>query len=359
MHLLWLCIFLSPVQNFLSVCTNNVTVYASEGDTVILKCKVFPNSKSTWDKVNKYQHVIPYADGKELDTGLPNIQNLAIVGNRKEGDYNLKIQHASSNDKGLYVCSQISKEQGIHEVYVTLKITAKIQEVLVRTGDTIILNCTCISQINGNWVGPNRSSSKINSFNEEKLIPYTEGFRVNKKLNISNINVVGRYENRTCNLVIKEISIDDEDSHTTSPLVVTSSGCKNHERDSSHKSDNNYDEIGTLNYNNAIFDHIANDTEMNNDNVSNIIESNDIILRANVASSDNSSSIKQSDDGYENPYQAINPCDIDMHHYSSIVSCNYQNTIICPPSLSTNTSKYLNIAMDSLKSPWLVIYKRK
>ncbi|CAC5393254.1 unnamed protein product [Mytilus coruscus] len=104
--------------------------------------------------------------------------------------------------------------------------------------------------------------------------------------------------------------------------------------------EDNYDEVDTLNYNNVIFDHIANDAD--NDNVSSIIESNDIVLRDDVVSSDDSSSIKQSGDGYENPYQAINPCDIDMHHYSSIFSCSYQNTIIFPPCLSTNSLKYLN-----------------
>lgn len=80
----------------------------------------------------------------------------------------------------------------------------------MRTGDTIIFNCTCISQINGNWVGPNRSSSKSNSLYEEKLISYTEGFRLNRKLNIPNINVVGSYETRTCNLVITKCSTADE-----------------------------------------------------------------------------------------------------------------------------------------------------
>lgn len=123
--------------------------------------------------------------------------------------------------------------------------------------------------------------------------------------------------------------------------------------------DDNYDEVETLNYNNVMFDHVSNNTNINNDNVSSIIESNDIILRADVESSDDSSSIKQSGDGYENPYQAINPCDIDMHHYSNIVSSNYQNTIIFPHSLSKNTSKYLNISVDSLINHWLVIYKRK
>ncbi|CAC5393278.1 unnamed protein product [Mytilus coruscus] len=59
----------------------------------------------------------------------------------------------------------------------------------------------------------------------------------------------------------------------------------------------NYDNIGTLNYNNVIFDHIANGAEMNNDNVSSIIESNDIVLRADWVSSDDSSSIKLYDIG--------------------------------------------------------------
>ncbi|CAC5383227.1 unnamed protein product [Mytilus coruscus] len=123
--------------------------------------------------------------------------------------------------------------------------------------------------------------------------------------------------------------------------------------------EDNYDEVETLNYNNVMFDHVPNDVDMNNDNVSSIIDNNDIMLRADVVSSDDSSSFKQSGDGYENPYQAINPCDIEMHHYSSIVSCNYQNTIIFPLSELAETPNHLNIAMDGLINPWLVIYKRK
>lgn len=123
--------------------------------------------------------------------------------------------------------------------------------------------------------------------------------------------------------------------------------------------DENYDEVETLNYNNVMFDHVPNYANINNDNVSSIIENNDIILKADVVSSDDSSSIKQAGDGYENPYQAINLCDIDMHHYSNIVSSNYQNTTIFLPSLPKYTSKYLNISMDSRMNHWLVIYKRK
>ncbi|CAG2195688.1 unnamed protein product [Mytilus edulis] len=121
----------------------------------------------------------------------------------------------------------------------------------------------------------------------------------------------------------------------------------------------NYDEVEHLNYNNVIFDNVNNDENMHNDNVSSIIENNDIIFRVDVVSSDDSSSIKLSGDGYENPYQTFNLCDIDMHHYSSIVSCNYQNTIIFPPILTADTLDNLNTAVDNLKNPWLVIYKRK
>ncbi|CAC5378825.1 NCAM [Mytilus coruscus] len=123
--------------------------------------------------------------------------------------------------------------------------------------------------------------------------------------------------------------------------------------------DSNYDEVEALNYNNAIFDHPANDADINGDNVSSIIDNNQIMLRADIVSSDDSSSFKQSGDGYENPYQSINPCDNDMHHYSNIVSYNYQNTIIWPTCLSANTPKYLKIARDGVTNPWLVIYKRK
>lgn len=119
--------------------TNNVTVYASEGDTVVLKCKLFPNSKSTWDKVNftdTYRFVILYADGMDLNTNLPNIQNLAIVGNINEGDYNLQIQNVSLNDDGIYICSKNSRELGVQEVSVTLRITGKHIQIYVKSAVT-------------------------------------------------------------------------------------------------------------------------------------------------------------------------------------------------------------------------------
>ncbi|CAC5383236.1 unnamed protein product [Mytilus coruscus] len=70
-------------------------------------------------------------------------------------------------------------------------------------------------------------------------------------------------------------------------------------------------EIEILNYNNDSFAQITNVAEVNNDSIS------DMVLRADIVSSDESSSLKQYGDGYENPYQTIDLCDIDMHQYSS------------------------------------------
>lgn len=120
---------------FIAVYTQNVTVYASEGDNVTIKCKLFLNSKSTWDKVktNGKYTVIPYADGDEINPDLPNKQTLAIVGNINEGDYHLQIQNVSFNDDGIYICSQRSNKQRILESYVTLKIIGEHLKIIIKT----------------------------------------------------------------------------------------------------------------------------------------------------------------------------------------------------------------------------------
>ncbi|VDI50285.1 Hypothetical predicted protein [Mytilus galloprovincialis] len=104
-------------------------------------------------------------------------------------------------------------------------------------------------------------------------------------------------------------------------------------------------------YNNDSFAQINNVAEMNNESIS------DMGLRADAVSSDDSSSLKQYSDVYENPYQTIDLSDIDTHQYSSITNDNYQNTMIFPSSVVQNTPKHET--MDSSIIPWLVIYKRK
>ncbi|CAC5420423.1 unnamed protein product [Mytilus coruscus] len=103
----------------------NSTVYVLEGATAILECNVPPFAKSTWDKRNSSSSqrlVIPYADGREINTDLPNFNNLAIVGEISEGNNNLQIQNVSSSDEGVYICSHKSIESGLQESNVTLQV---------------------------------------------------------------------------------------------------------------------------------------------------------------------------------------------------------------------------------------------
>lgn len=109
-----------------------------EGDTVILKFKVYSNTKSTWNRIEskdsqEYQKIIPYADGKEINPSLPNTQNIEIVGNIDEGDYNLKIQQVSSNDEGNYICSQTRNGSDAQEFCFILKMA----------GNNLNINIAC------------------------------------------------------------------------------------------------------------------------------------------------------------------------------------------------------------------------
>lgn len=64
------------------------------------------------------------------------------------------------------------------------------------------------------------------------------------------------------------------------------------------------------------------------------------------------------EDGYENPYQIIDPGNIEMHLYSIVTSQMYQNTIIFPREITAGKSKKA-FHNDKERSPWLVIYKNK
>ncbi|CAC5383194.1 NCAM [Mytilus coruscus] len=116
---------MAPDESFpkLAGIKKNSTVYVLEGATAILECNVPPFAKSTWDKANSSsgpRGVILYADRNEINTNLPNMNNLAIVGEISEGNYNLQIQSVSSSDEGVYICSHKSNESKIHESLVTL-----------------------------------------------------------------------------------------------------------------------------------------------------------------------------------------------------------------------------------------------
>ncbi|XP_071126627.1 uncharacterized protein [Mytilus edulis] len=121
-----------------------------------------------------------------------------------------------------------------------------------------------------------------------------------------------------------------------------------------------YDQIGTINYNNVAFEPRTDVTQENND-TSRIDGDSDILLRVESESSKESSlerltGISQSSDGYENPYQSINPGNIEIHLYSNLDSNIYQNTIIFPMSAET---KHTKVSEETSKTPWLIIYTKK
>ncbi|CAC5383258.1 unnamed protein product [Mytilus coruscus] len=61
------------------------------------------------------------------------------------------------------------------------------------------------------------------------------------------------------------------------------------------------------------------------------------------------------EDGYENPYQTIDPENIEMHPYSIVTTQMYQNTLIFPKEITTKNAKKA-IQNNKDRSPWLIIY---
>lgn len=108
-----------------------------------------------------------------------------------------------------------------------------------------------------------------------------------------------------------------------------------------------YDEIGTINYNNGIVDPITNFEVDNNDHIPTEELSNDVISIGGEDSSSATSFIGQTGNCYENDYQAIIPSIIEMHQYSGIIPNIYQNTIISPANLATSSAEYINTTIHT------------
>lgn len=124
-----------------------------------------------------------------------------------------------------------------------------------------------------------------------------------------------------------------------------------------------YDEIGTINYNNMVFEPTTDITQASNimlrDN-----EDSDILLRVEPESSKESSlerltGFSQSGDGYENPYHSINPENIEMHPYNCIGSNMYQNTMIFSVRAGMKNITDSIIAEETSRNHWLIIYIKK
>lgn len=85
-----------------------------------------------------------------------------------------------------------------------------VRSLYVNIGENLILNCTCASTNNGQWIGPDRSF--INTTGDH-FMPYTQGREMNPKLDKSKFRVVGNINNTKCNLEILNFLSDDEGTY--------------------------------------------------------------------------------------------------------------------------------------------------
>lgn len=70
-----------------------------------------------------------------------------------------------------------------------------------------MLNCTCFSKTNGQWIGPYKKS--IHS-NDSYVILYALGMELNSKLNTSKYRVLDGYDQQKCDLQISNFLSDDD-----------------------------------------------------------------------------------------------------------------------------------------------------
>lgn len=85
-----------------------------------------------------------------------------------------------------------------------------VRSLYVDIGENLILNCTCFSKTNSQWIGPNRSFLNTTG---DHFMPYTQGRKMNPKFDKSKFRVVGNINNTKCNLEISKFLSDDEGSY--------------------------------------------------------------------------------------------------------------------------------------------------
>ncbi|CAC5378823.1 CNTN1 [Mytilus coruscus] len=117
-----------------------------------------------------------------------------------------------------------------------------------------------------------------------------------------------------------------------------------------------YDEIGNVNFTSANIQVLRNNTQ---ESVSSVdlpaLEEINNTLSLEKSSSSDSSVQSQSisllsGDGYEHPYQTVDPENIGMHPYSTVWSNLYQNTAVFPNQIMNKYAKE--------RDPWVIIYKK-
>lgn len=87
-------------------------------------CNVNSNSWPTWDGPGlNGSNFTTYSDNLIIDENLPNAQKLEIVGNISAGEYSMKISNFSSEEEGLYRCSEfVNNRTQPKQTKISLKI---------------------------------------------------------------------------------------------------------------------------------------------------------------------------------------------------------------------------------------------
>lgn len=75
-------------------------------------------------------------------------------------------------------------------------------------GSNVTLNCFCSNNSKSTFIGPAIPPLKDNK--DELPSPYTEGFRLNPKLNNTKFMIVSNYEKNECNLQIMNFSREED-----------------------------------------------------------------------------------------------------------------------------------------------------
>lgn len=99
-----------------------VVEYVREYSTVVLGCEFKSISgKITWIARDKNNKTKTLADGKTLKSG---IENIKIVGNHTNGEYNLELQRITKADEKIYKCFT-TFNQTIYEFEISVCISSK------------------------------------------------------------------------------------------------------------------------------------------------------------------------------------------------------------------------------------------
>ncbi|CAC5395122.1 SPEG [Mytilus coruscus] len=105
-----------------------VVEYVTENSSAVLKCNFKSVSSSiTWILINKNKSLEQIAVGKTVNPGFENVK---VVGNHTNGEYNLELQRVTKADEKIYTCvSNINKN--LHEFEISVRLSTSNDEIKI------------------------------------------------------------------------------------------------------------------------------------------------------------------------------------------------------------------------------------